>query len=105
MSLRHPFVALRQMRGHARETMELVRGKSRAALDASRILSLAVVRPLEILGEAAGRVPFSIRQAHAKIPWSRIIGMRNQPIHGYDEVDFDIVWAVVTAGLRALVAQ
>jgi uncharacterized protein with HEPN domain len=105
MSLRDPVVALRQMRDHAREAMNLVAGKSRADLDGSRILSLAIVRLLEILGEAAGRVPGDVRQAHATIPWSEIIGMRNRLIHGYDQVDLDIVWAVVTSDLPALVAQ
>ena len=105
MSLRDPVVALRQMRDHAREAMNLVAGKSRADLDGSRILSLAIVRLLEILGEAAGRVPGDVRQAHATIPWSEIIGMRNRLIHGYDQVDLDIVWAVVTSYLPALVAQ
>ena len=105
MSLHDPLVALRQMREHARETMSLVAGKSRADLDASRILSLAIVRLLEIVGEAAGRVPDDVRQAHPKIPWSQIIGMRNRLIHGYDQVDLDIVWVVVTSDLPALVAQ
>jgi uncharacterized protein with HEPN domain len=90
---------------NTRETMNLVAGKSRTALDASRILSLAIVRLLEIVGEAAGRVPDDARQAHPKIPWSQIIGMRNRLIHGYDQVDLDIVWVVVTSDLPALVAQ
>jgi len=105
MSRRDPLVALRQMRDHALEAMNLAVGKSRADLGASRILSLAIVRLLEILGEAAGRVPEDVRQAHATIPWSQIIGMRNRLIHGYDQVDLDIVWAVITSDLPALVAQ
>ena len=105
MSLRDPLIALRQMRDHAREAMNLVAGKGRADLDASRILSLAIVRLLEIVGEAAARVPADVRQAHPKIPWSQIIGMRNRLIHGYDQVDLDVVWAVVTSDLPALVAE
>ena len=105
MSLRDPLVALRQMRDHSREAMNLVAGKSRADLYASRLLSLAIVRLLEILGEAAGRVPDDVRQAHPNMPWSQIIGMRNRLIHGYDQVDLDIVWAVVTSDLPTLAAQ
>jgi hypothetical protein len=63
MSRRDPLVALRQMRDHALEAMNLAAGKSRADLGASRILSLAIMRLLEILGEAAGRVPEDVRQA------------------------------------------
>lgn len=105
MSRHDPLVALRQMRDHAREAMSLVVGQSRADLDANRILSLAIVRLLEILGEAAARVPDDVRQVHANIPWSQIIGMRNRLIHGYDQVDLDIVWAVVALDLPTLVAQ
>jgi uncharacterized protein with HEPN domain len=103
MSLREPLTALRQMRDHAREALDILAGKRRTDLDASRVLSLAIVRLLEIVGEAAGRVPDDVRQAHANIPWSQIVGMRNRLIHGYDQVDLDIVWAVVTADLPALV--
>jgi uncharacterized protein with HEPN domain len=105
MSRRDPLVALRQMRDHGREAMDLVASKSRADLDTNRILNLAIVRLLEILGEAAGRVPDDVRQVHADIPWCQLVGMRNRLIHGYDQVDLDIVWAVVTSDLPALVAQ
>lgn len=105
MSLHDPLIALRQMRDHAREAMTLVAGKSRAALETDRVLSLAVVRLLEILGEAAGRVPIEMQQRHPSIPWAHIIGMRNRLIHGYDRVDLDIVWAVVVADLPPLVTR
>ena len=93
------------MRDHAREAMILLSGKSRADLEADRVLSLAVVRLLEILGEAARRVPSEMQQLHPSIPWSYIIGMRNRLIHGYDRVDLDIVWSVVVADLPSLVAE
>ena len=57
MSRRDPAISLRQMRDHAQEVIELVRGRSRSDLDSDRLLALALVRLLEIIGEAAGRVP------------------------------------------------
>jgi uncharacterized protein with HEPN domain len=93
------------MRDHAQEAMTLLAGKRRADLETDRVLSLAVVRLLEILGEAARRVPSEIQQVHANIPWSYIIGMRHRLIHGYDRVDLDIVWSVVAADLPTLVAR
>ena len=105
MSLHDPLVALRQMRDHAREAMNLVGGKSRADLDANRILSLAIVRLLEILGEAAGRVPDDVRQVHANMPWSQIIGMRNRLVHAYFDVDTDILWNTVNQALPEMLAQ
>jgi uncharacterized protein with HEPN domain len=105
MSRHDPLITLRQMRDHAQEAMTLLAGKSRADLETDRVLSLAVVRLLEILGEAARRVPSEIQQGHPGIPWSYIVGMRNRLIHGYDRVDLDIVWSVVVADLPLLVAR
>lgn len=69
MSLHDPLIAFKQMRDHAREAMTLLAGKSRVALETDRVLSLAVVRLLEILGEAARRVPSEMQQRHPSIPW------------------------------------
>ena len=63
-----------------------------ADLDADRTLSLATLRCLEIVGEAASHIPASLRQQHPQIPWPQIIGMRNRLVHGYDLVDYDIIW-------------
>ena len=96
MSRHDPSVSLRQMRDHALEVIELVRGRSRGDLDADRLLALALVRLLEIIGEAAARRP--------GVPWSSIVSLRNRLIHGYDDIDHDIVWEVVTTDLPALVS-
>ena len=65
----------------------------------NRVLQLALTRLMEIVGEAANRVSQSTRQANPKIPWPRIIGMRNRLIHGYDVIDFDLLWDTVTNDL------
>ena len=62
----------------------------------------AVVRNLEIIGEAANQVPKNIQQKYKEIPWSQIIGMRNRLIHGYFVVDYDIVWDIVSRELPDL---
>ena len=105
MSRHDPSVSLRQMRDHAHEVAELVRGRTRSDLDADRLLALAVVRLLEIVGEAAARVPAEERARRPGVPWSSIVGLRNRLIHGYDDVDHDIVWAIVTTDIPLLVAQ
>jgi len=61
-----------------------------------------VVRCFEIIGEAANHVSEEIRQANADIPWAAIIGMRNNLIHGYNEVDYEIVWEAVQVNLKGL---
>ncbi len=78
------------MRDHAREAMALAQGHSRADLDANRMLNLALVRLLEIVGEAAARVPPDERVTYPAIPWPQIVGLRNRLIHAYDAVDFEI---------------
>lgn len=55
----------------------------------------AVVRALEIIGEATKRLPFDLRDQYPTIPWKGMAGMRDRIIHGYDMVDYEIVWNTV----------
>ena len=95
---------MRHMRDHAQEAVALVRGKSRADLDADRTLGLALVRLLEIVGEAANRTSDDARLKYPEIPWSQIVSLRNRLIHGYDSVDMDILWEILTTDLPQLIA-
>lgn len=81
----------------------MAEGKTRQDLDRDRKLNLSLARLLEIVGEAANRIPRQDRNRYADIPWSEIVGLRNRLIHGYDEVDFDILWQIVTEDLPPLV--
>jgi uncharacterized protein with HEPN domain len=58
-------------------------------------INFAVVRALEIIGEAAKRIPDDVRLRYPDIPWKGMVGMRERIIHGYDNVDLQIVWGVV----------
>lgn len=100
-----PQVRLRHMLDYAREAISLMRNKSRADLDTDRALGLATLRCLEIVGEAATHVPESVRQQHPQIPWPQIIGTRNRLVHGYDMVDYDIIWSTVTEDLPPLISE
>lgn len=104
MSRHERLVRLRHMLDHAREAVEMVGGKNRDALDADRKLNLALVRLLEIVGEAASRTPPDERALSPQIPWNQIVGLRNRLIHGYDSVDFDILWQIVSHDLPALIS-
>jgi len=81
----------------------MTKGKTRAALDKDRQLNLALVRLLEIIGEAASRIPKEEQARYADISWSEIISLRNRLIHGYDTVDFDILWQIVNQDLPHLI--
>ncbi len=103
MSKHDDRVSVRQMLGHAREAIAVARDKSRYDLDSNRMLSLSLTRLLEIIGEAASRVSRGFREAHPEVAWAEIVGLRNRLIHGYDVVDFDILWQIVGSDLPSLV--
>ena len=62
----------------------------------------AVVRNLEVIGEAASRIPEDFKAVHAEVPWRRVIGLRNRVIHEYFGVDLEIVWSVASLDLPPL---
>jgi len=105
MSRHDPMVRVRHMLDHAREAVEMVKGKTRADLDADRQLNLALVRLVEVIGEAAARIPDDFRARYPQVPWRQIIGMRHRMIHDYDVIDFDILWAVLRQDLPPLIEQ
>jgi uncharacterized protein with HEPN domain len=87
------------------EALQLATGRSRADLDSDRLFNLAMTRLLEIIGEAAARVSQSTRDGNPQIAWLQIVGLRNRLIHGYDQVDCDILWSIVELDLPRLVAD
>ena len=96
---------LRHMLDHAIEARQMTEGRSRSDLDQDRQFNLALVRLMEIIGEAAGRVSQETCENHPGIPWPDIVSLRNRLIHGYDEVDFDILWDIISLDLPALINQ
>ena len=96
-------IRLRHMLDHGAEALALVQGRSRSDLDTDRVLALALVRLLEIVGEASGRASEEIQERHPEIPWPQIIALRNRLIHGYDSVDNDILWRILTRDMPDLV--
>lgn len=105
MSRHDPMVYVHHMLDHAREAVEMARDRSRADLDTDRMLNLALVRLVEVIGEAAWRVPEECRTRHPQVPWRQIVGMRNRLIHGYDTVNFDILWTIIQEDLPSLINQ
>ena len=105
MSRHDDSVSLRQMLDHAREAIVMVQPYTRTDLNRNRMLSLALIQLAQIVGEAANRVSKAERERHAEIPWGQIIGLRNRLAHGYDSINFDILWEVLTVDLPALVVM
>lgn len=69
------------------------------------MLLFAVVRAVEIIGEAASKVSDEGRAACPEIAWKAIIGMRNRLVHAYFEIDTNVVWIAVTDEIPALLSQ
>ena len=68
------------------------------------MLALAIVKSIQIIAEAAAHVSEEMREHYPDIRWTDIIGMRNRLVHGYYEIDFDIVWKTVSEDLPSLVS-
>lgn len=103
MSKREDRVGLQDMLSHAREAAELLGNAGREELGRDRVRQLALTRLVEIVGEAANRVSVGTQHANPEIPWPQIIGMRNRLIHGYDVIDFDLLWDTVTDDFPPLI--
>ena len=65
----------------------------------------AILRNLELIGEAATHVPAEVREQHAAIPWRQVIATRNRLIHGYLGIDNDTLWSIVRDDIGPLIAQ
>ena len=81
----------------------LPRGK--AAFEGDELIQAWFVRHLEIIGEAARTLPDVVRGSSPEIGWSNIIGMRNVLVHGYFDIDTEIVWNAASRDAVALKAQ
>ncbi len=103
MSKHDPSVPLRHMLDYSHEALGLVQGKSRADLDSERLLDLGLMHLISLIGEAASRVSVEQRTHYPEIPWKEIVGMRQRLIHGYDNVDYDILWKTITEDLPSLI--
>jgi len=98
-------VRVRHMFDAARKALEFSAGADRSALDEDEKLALSLVRLLEVIGEAANNVSDSFQEKFPEIPWRQIGATRNRLIHGYFDVDLDVVWEIVSVDLPNLVPQ
>ena len=80
-----------------------VKGKSVEHLRRDLTLALAVVKCVEMVGEAGFKISRNLRDAHPEIPWQTLIGLRNHLVHEYHDIDFEQVWDTVTSDLPPLI--
>jgi uncharacterized protein with HEPN domain len=98
-------IRLRHMRNATAEALTFAAGKTRPDLDHDRMLILAILKDLEIIGEAAGRISRETKQGNPTVPWDEITGMRNRLIHGYFDVNLDVVWETISHDLPQLLVN
>jgi uncharacterized protein with HEPN domain len=97
-------LTLEQMLDSARRIHALARERSREVFEADHVVQLASLHLIQRLGEAASRLSADFRSGHDEFPWAEMIGMRNRIVHGYDDLDPDIVWRVATADIEPVIA-
>lgn len=89
----------------ARKAMAYTDGLDRDAFVQNELVYDAVLRNLELIGEAAGHIPSEAREAHPDIAWRMIVATRNRLIHAYLGIDSDTIWNLVDEHLPALVCR
>ena len=95
-------IRLKHMLDATQTAIGFLRARARHDLDTDTMLLFATVRALEVIDEAAGKVSDSTRSAAPQIPWRAMVGMRNRLIHGYFDIDTEVVWRTVKNELPEL---
>ena len=101
----HDQVYLQHIREAASRIREYVEGIDEATFKKSHIVQDAVIRQIEIIGEAAKNLSPNFRNSHPQIPWRDLAGMRDKLIHGYFGVDLDRVWITAQEEIPAVDSQ
>jgi len=98
-------VHLHHMLDAAKEALLFAQNKTRKSLNTDRKLVLALVKSIEIIGEATVNITKEYRENTPQIPWLNIIGMRNRLIHAYFDINLDILWKTVTEDIPPLISE
>ena len=88
-------VRLQHLADALKSAIRFAQGRQRGDLDTDEMLLFALVRAIEIAGEAASQVTVETRAQLPDLPWASIIGMRNRLVHAYFDIDRDILWTTV----------
>ena len=96
---------LRHIADAADRIASFLSGQQREAFLANRMLQDAVIRNLEIVGEACVNLTPEIRDAHPDVPWQQASAIRNRLVHGYFDVDLGVVWRTALESVPPFAAQ
>jgi len=87
----------------AKGALRFAEHRSREDLDHDQMLTLALIKAIETVGEAASKLSPEFRDRHPGLPWPSIMGMRHKLVHAYFEVDLDMVWHTTVNELLPLI--
>ena len=87
----------------ARKIIKFSQGYDAKKFAADEILQHAVMRLIQIMGEAARKISPAFKETHSQIPWTQIIGMRHRLVHEYFRVETEIVWETLEKDIPALI--
>ena len=96
-------IRLQHMLDAARQAQSFAKGENRGSLENDRKLVFALLKAVEVIGEAASQVSKDTRKELPLIPWTDIIGMRHRLIHAYFDINLDILWNTIVKDLPPLV--
>lgn len=95
--------SLRDMLENAQRAIQFTKGMSYEAFAKDDKTVYAVIRAVEIIGEAAANIPEEVRSKHPNVPWREVKGMRNKLVHQYFGINMEVVWQTIHEDLPMLI--
>ncbi|HEV3311442.1 MAG TPA: HepT-like ribonuclease domain-containing protein [Chloroflexota bacterium] len=89
----------------ARNIQQSVHGRSRQELETDILLAMGLAHLVQIIGEASRLLSQAVKDAHPRVPWTLIQGLRHRIVHDYDEVNLDTLWVTVTTSVPELIPE
>ena len=99
------WVRLQHIQQAASELKEIIKNRNREDLDSDRFFMFTVIKLVEIMGEATSKISNEIKDQYSQVPWQKIIRMRNRLIHGYFDINLNIIWQTVTENIPPLLEE
>jgi uncharacterized protein with HEPN domain len=98
-------IRLQHILDASRQAMVFSKNRDRSDLDNDDMLTSALIRKIEVIGEASTKISDNIREQLTEIPWRSIIAMRNMLIHAYDDINLDTLWYTVQNSIPKLIEE
>jgi len=99
---KEPLIFIEHILENIKDIEQFSKGLSKSGLEKNKLKQKAIVRSIEIIGEAVKNLPDSLKNKYQNISWKQIAGTRDRIIHHYFGVDLDIVWGILKKDLAEL---